>query len=403
MKIIQANKFYFRKGGAETYMLDLSSWLEAQGHEVVPFAMAHPDSIQSPYKSFFPSLVHTQNISLGWQGIRTMGRMLYSVEAKGKMRKLIKATKPDLCHVHNIYTQLSPSILSALHSREVPVVMTVHDHHLISPQYNIWASGCGKDYRNVGLFGAMRSKFHKGSALASLAQTATFKFHKMLGSYRNNVDVFICPSQYMKRQLLHGGFPQEKLQIVPYGIDSRHMEPRYDHDGYFLYVGRLSEEKGVDTIIRAAKILDDVPLKIVGTGPQSAWLHKLAHGHENIEFLGYRSGKELEDLYRGATALLLPSRVHENAPLVVLEAMAYGTPVIASDVGGVSEMVLDRQTGILVDPADLDAWTEAMLRVYYDEELLRYLAESSRKRVEDQFSIHRHHQEIMSIYKALVN
>ncbi|NQV89529.1 MAG: glycosyltransferase family 4 protein [Parcubacteria group bacterium] len=402
MKIIQANKFYFQKGGAEKYMLDLSSWLETQGHEVIPFAMAHPDSIQTPYKTFFPSFVHTEKTSLGWQGMRTMGRMLYSGEAKRKMRKLIKATKPDICHVHNIYTQLSPSILSALQARNVPVVMTVHDHHLISPQYNIWASGCGEDYRNVGFFGAMRSRFHKGSALASLAQTATFKFHKMLGLYRNNVDVFICPSQYMKRQLVHGGFPQEKLRVVPYGIESHHIEPRYDHDWYFLYVGRLSEEKGVDTIIRAAKILDDVPLKIVGTGPQSAWLHKLAHGHENIEFLGYRSGKELDDLYRGATALLLPSRVHENAPLVALEAMSHGTPVIASDVGGVSEMVLDRQTGILVDPADLDAWTEAMLRTYHDSEFTQQMATGARERVARSFLLERHYQEVINIYNELI-
>jgi glycosyltransferase involved in cell wall biosynthesis len=403
MKIIQANKFYFQKGGAEKYMLNLSSWLEAQGNEVVPFAMSHPDSIQTPHKLFFPSFVYTEKTSLGWQGIRTMNRMLYSGEAKRKMRKLIKSTKPDICHVHNIYTQLSPSILSALQARKVPVVMTVHDHHLISPQYNIWASGCGEDYRKVGLFGAMRSRFHKGSAIASLAQTAAYKFHRMFGMYRNNVDVFICPSQYMKRQLVHGGFPQEKLRVIPYGIESHHVEPRYDHDGYFLFVGRLSEEKGVDTIIRAAKILEDVPLKIVGTGPQSAWLHKLAHGHENIEFLGYRSGKELEDLYRGATALLLPSRVHENAPLVALEAMTHGTPVIASDVGGVSEIVMDRQTGILVDPVDLDAWTESILRIYHDSELHGELAHASRWRVERHFSEADHYKAILGTYNQLVN
>ncbi len=398
MKIIQANKFYFKKGGAEKYMLDLSSWLEEHDHEVIPFAMKHNDSFDTPYKKFFPSFVRTEQVSLGWQGVRTMGRMLYSSGAKRKMRKLIKVTKPDLCHVHNIYTQLSPSILSALKARNVPVVMTVHDHHLISPQYNIWAHGCGKDYRDVGLLRAFTSKFHKDSRFASLAQTAVFKFHRTIGLYRNNVDKFICPSAYMKRQLVHGGFPKEKIQVVPYGINSSHIEPSYGHEGYFLFVGRLSEEKGVETIINAAKMLGDIELKIAGIGPQSAWLHKVAHGHENIEFVGFRSGGELEKLYKGAVALLLPSRVHENAPLVALEAMAHGTPVIASDVGGVGEIVLDRQTGFLVDAHDLDAWTESILRIYHDSELHGELARASRWRVESHFSVTDHYKSILNIY-----
>ncbi len=399
MKVIQANKYFYLKGGAERYMLDLSARLKERGHEVIPFAMDHPDNLETPDRRFFPSQVHTGEAHMGWQGVRTVGRMMYSFESRRKMKQLIRQRKPDLCHLHNIYTQLSPSFLPVLKSQGVPIVMTVHDHHLISPQYNIWATGCGEDYRNVGVVKACVTKFHKDSRLASTVQTAAFKLHKLLGLYKKSVDVFICPSRYMKRQLVIGGFPEQKIEVIPYGMNVRHIEPRYDHDGYVLFVGRLSEEKGVETIIRAAKLLEDIPFKIVGRGPQSAWLHKLAHGHANIEFLGFKSGKELEELYRGAVAVLLPSRVHENFPLAALEAMSYGKPVIASDVGGVGEIVQDRQTGFLVDPVNLDGWVESILRVFHGE--ARKFGEQARKRIEDTYPYERHIQQIMALYSNL--
>ena len=189
MKIIQAHKFYYLKGGPERYILELSQWLESHGHQVIPFAMEHTENLESPYRSFFPRHIRTDRRASKWQKMRTVGRMMYSRQAKTNMRNLISKVTPDLCHIHNIYTQLSPSILASLRAQEVPVIMTVHDHHLVSPQYNIWAPGCGEDYRQVSLWGAFTSKFHKHSSLASVVQTASFKFHRALGVYRNNIDV----------------------------------------------------------------------------------------------------------------------------------------------------------------------------------------------------------------------
>ena len=207
----------------------------------------------------------------------------------------------------------------------------------------------------------------------------------------------------MKRQLLKAGFDEKKIRVVNYGIDTSVYQSRFDHEGYLLFVGRLSEEKGVETIIRAADILEDIPLKIVGRGPQSDWLHKLAHGSKNIEFVGFRSGDELAQLYRGAAAVLLPSRVHENFPLVAIEAMAYGKPVIASNVGGIPEIIQDRQTGYLVEPIDIDGWTEAMLRVYHDEQARDAMARESRARIEQSFTWTRHVEQIMSIYRSVLS
>lgn len=403
MKILQANKFYALKGGAERYMLELSAWLETQGHQVVPFSMQHPDNRETPYADRFVSFVQTESVrSSPWQAMRTIGRMTYSLEARRKLATLIAQEKPDLAHIHNIYTQISPSILDTLKDQRVPVVMTVHDHHLISPQYNIWASGCGEDYRNVGILKGTLARYHKGSLAASFVQTAVYKFHRWLRIYEKNVDLFVCPSQYMKRQLVAGGFPPEKIHVEHYGIDPQSIEPRYDHEGYFLFVGRLSEEKGIETIVRAAKLIPDVTFKIVGRGPEMDRLHRLSEGLANVEFLGFRMGDELAQLYRGAMAVLLPSRVHENFPLAILESMAAGSPVIASDVGGVSEIVDDRVNGLLVNPADLHGWVEAIMRLAYDKELRLSMARAARSTVEQRFGLSEHYRRMMLLYEEVL-
>ncbi len=186
-----------------------------------------------------------------------------------------------------------------------------------------------------------------------------------------------------------------------YGIDPHSIQSRYDHDGYFLFVGRLSEEKGIETIVRAAKLIPDVTFKIVGRGPQMERLHRLAEGLTNVEFLGFRMGEELAQLYRGATAVLLPSRVHENFPLAALESMAAGKPVIASHVGGVPEIVEDRINGLLVNPSDLHGWAEAIMRLAYDEELRLSMARAARSTIEHRFRLDDHDRRLMAIYEEV--
>mgnify|MGYP003967070531 CR=1 FL=1 len=403
MKIIQANKFFFIKGGAERYMFDLSDWLRTHGQEVVPFTMVHERNLPTQYASFFPSFVQTSQPKFSLSGIKTVGRMFYSLEARRKMASLIAAEKPDLCHIHNIYTQLSPSILHTLTDQKVPVVMTVHDHHLISPQYNLWADECGTNYQHAGIVNGTLSRFHKNSYAASFAQMAAYKFHKLLDIYRKGIASFIVPSSYMKNQLIQAGFAREKIRVIPYGIDVNTVQPRFDNDGYMLFVGRLSEEKGVEMVLRLARMIPDIQFKIVGRGPDEARLHAIGHSLKNVEFVGFKLGEELKELFRGAKAVLLPSRVHEVFPLTALEAMAAGKPVIGSHVGGMSEMIEDRANGFLVQPTDLHAWVEAVMRLSYDDALCKRMSKAARLTIEDRFTARKHFTEVMRVYDYIVN
>lgn len=401
MTLIQANKYYFLRGGAERYMLDISSWLASRGHAVVPFAMRHPDNLPTPYERFFPSEVATERASLGWEGLRTAGRMLYSFEARRNLSSLIVETRPRLLHAHNVYTQLSPSIFDTCRVLRVPVAMTVHDHHLVSPQYNLWAPGCGENHQDVGIVRGAFSRFHKGSFAASFLQVAAYKFHRWLKIYERGVDLFICPSEYLARQLKAGGYDPKKIRVNPYGIDPSGIKPEYGHKGYVLYVGRLSEEKGVETLIEAARQLPDVEFRIVGTGPDEARLHSLGHGLRNVTFVGFRDGETLQDEYRGALAVAVPSRVNEVFPLVVLEAMAAGKPVVASNVGGVPEVVTDRHTGLLADPLDLSAWVESIRRLALDEDFRRSLARNARLAAETTFHVRHHRERLLKAYQEV--
>ncbi|MFA4845346.1 MAG: glycosyltransferase family 4 protein [Patescibacteria group bacterium] len=399
MKIIQAHKYYYLRSGVGRYLLDVSKRLEEQGHEIIPFAMVHQNNLPTPYARFFVSQVETERTRFDWQGLRTFGRMLYSFEAKKKMKALVKEVHPDLCHVHNLYGQISPSILDTLHEEKVPVVMTVHDHHLVSPAYNVWAEGCGPQEVSSGIIRATFSRFHKDSLAASFAQVLAFRLHRMLGIYERNVDLFLCPSVYMSRRLITAGFPSQKVRVLHNPVDTQTIQPSYDHHGYFLFVGRLSSEKGCTTILRLARLLPEIPFKIVGNGPQQDFLERKGRELANVEFLGFRMGDTLQELYHGAIAVLIPSRVQDNFPFTALEAHASGKPVVGSDVGGMGEIVQDRVTGFLVKPLDLHGWSEAILRLYYDEDLQKRLSLAARERVERLFTIRAHNEQLMRLYE----
>lgn len=382
-------------------MLDLSSWLQERGHRVIPFAMQHAENLPSAHEQYFPSEVITERAAVNGGSLRTFGRMLYSLEARRKFSSLLVAEKPQLVHVHNIYTQLSPSILHTAKVLKVPVIMTVHDHHLVSPQYNLWASGCGENYQHVGIVRGTFSRFHKGSRAASFAQIVAYKFHRAFKLYEKGVDLFSCPSQYMAKQLVAAGYPKEKIRVNPYGIDSSHIKPNYGHKGYVLFAGRLSAEKGVETVIEAARQLPDIAFRIVGTGPEEAKLHQLGHACRNITFVGFRDGEALREEYAGAMAVMVPSRVQEVFPLVILEAMAAGKPVVASNVGGVPEVVEDRGTGLLVAPLDMQGWVEALRRLSLDEAFRLHLARRARLASETTFHVRHHHERLLKAYQEL--
>jgi len=404
MNIIEANKHYYQRSGADRYIFGLTDLLESHGHNVIPFAMQHRENRSTPWSKYFPPYVQTRQPKLSLDGLKTFKRMIYSREAKCNMAALIRDARPDLAHIHNIYTQLSPSILDALSAAKVPTVMTVHDYHLVAPNYSLWAHGKIEDWSQPGLVRSTLSKFHKNSYAASFAQSLMFKLHRQWKIYQKNIDHFIPPSEFVRQRMIESGFEADKITTIPHFIDLSGVEPKKEEDdeGYVLFVGRFVEEKGAEVLIRAMSELPDVPCKLLGAGPDEGRLRDWAAGHGNIEFLGWQKGGVPWDLYRKARVVVVPSIWYEVFGLVALEAMAVGTPVIASEIGGLTEVVDDGQTGRLVPPGDVQALKMAIEDMMDNKKHALELGRAGRTKVETEYSPELHYEQIIKVFQSVL-
>ncbi|MBN1585465.1 glycosyltransferase family 4 protein [Candidatus Uhrbacteria bacterium] len=401
MKIVLANKYYFLKGGAERHLFDLERLLAAHGHETVPFAMRDSRNRTTSWSRHFVSPVQTERVSFGWQGLRTVGRSLYSVEAKRKFSRLLDEVRPDLVHVHNIYRQISPSILPEAKRRGLPVVATVHDYALCAPNYSLYHDGkiC-EITRPNRYFRAVGHRCVKNSRAASLLAASELWLHDRLGLYRKNIDRFLVPSRFLKAMMVEYGWREETIDVLPLSIDANKYQPSYGKGGNVLFVGRLSQEKGVEVLIRAASLYRGVPFRIVGSGPEEGRLKSLASDlkADNVVFVGQKEGTELLDEYANCRLLVVPSEWYEVFGLVSLEGMAHGKPVIASRIGGLPEVVRDGETGVLTEAGNPVELAEAIYELWKSPETCEEMGRAGRRRIETVFTPERFYQGLKDAY-----
>jgi glycosyltransferase involved in cell wall biosynthesis len=400
-RVLMVNKFHYPRGGAEHYMFRLAGLLEQRGTEVDYFAMRDARNLPCPTDRYFVSEVSFEQPPEGLTGrIGMAGRMVYSREARTKMGRLLADRTPDLAHVHNIYHQLSPSLLAPLHRRGVPVVMTVHDFKLVCPVYSLLSHGeiCERCVGN-GFAPAVRHRCNRGSLSGSLLVAGETWMHRRLGLYRDGVDVFITPSAFARDRLIQGGYPAERIVVVPNCVVADDYHPLHRAGDHALYVGRLSREKGVEVLVRAAAA-SGARVKMVGDGPLRPTLERMiAESGADVELLGFRSGEELSTAVQAASAVVMPSICHDNCPLAVIEAMAWGKPVIGSRVGGIPELVRDGEEGLLVPQGDTVALGAAMLRLQEDPELAERMGRAGRARVEAHYDADPHYRAVAAAYR----
>ncbi|PKM78911.1 MAG: hypothetical protein CVU88_08535, partial [Firmicutes bacterium HGW-Firmicutes-13] len=296
MKIIFANNYYYLRGGSERVFFNEMAMLKAYGHEVVPFSRHFEKNIQSEYSRFFPSPIEYEDVSLA-KKIVVSFKLIYSYECRNKLSELLNYFSPDLVHAHNIYGRLTTSIIDVAKKKSVPVVMTLHDYKLICPSYlmllneKVCERCTGRKFYNCVL-----TKCHKGSRSASFVYTFEAYFSSIFKKYAY-ISCFMCPSKLSLRKHAEAGIPEEKLVHIPNFISIEDFEPNYENKGYILYVGRLSREKGVLTLLKAVKGLD-IPVRIVGDGPMRKEYEEFVRENSlnNVFFEGYKSGDGLKKL-----------------------------------------------------------------------------------------------------------
>ncbi len=407
MKILMCNSFHYLRGGAERCFLELSSLLTRQGHTVIPFCMTDERNLPSEYAPYFVSHIdfptELQKRGIGAK-LKVAERVIYSREAQQQIKTLIAAVQPDIAHIHGIAHETSPSILPALQQAGIPVVQTLHDYKLLCPNTTfvsndqVCESCSGHRYYNV-----IRKRCKRGSLGASLLAGVEMYAHKLTQIYEKNVDTFISPSDFLRRKVSEAGIRNPVVHI-PNFIDVEQFQPCYEPENHFVYCGRLTSVKGITTLIKAMHAVKDSHLYVAGRGEQDAALRAYVQENklQNVTFLGHLDTPELISLVQRAQFMVTPSEWYENYPMSVLEALACGTPVIGTTMGGIPELVRDGVSGALFEAGNVEALAATINHFLQHRDATIEMGRNGRRQIEEQNNPDLHYAQTMQLYQAVL-
>lgn len=398
MKIILVNKFFYPRGGDCVHSIQLKRVMEQYGHEVAVFSMQHPMNIENEYSVYWPSEV-TFSSNNPKTLFSAFQRPFGVNEVKKKWSRLLTDFKPDVVHLHNIHSQLSPIIAQLAKEKGVPVVWTIHDYKLLCPRYDCLRNGkkiCEKCFKSK--YYVLRHKCMKNSLIASLI--AYFEAKKWSVNYLESLtDYFVCPSFFMKTKMIEGGFSQNKLIHLCNFFNIENIKRIYDQkDNYYCYIGRLSHEKGLETLLKAAT-KHSFLLKIIGDGPLFKTLTK-KYSNSNIEFLGHKSWDEIKEIVGRARFSVIPSEWYENNPLSIIEAQCLGTPVLGANIGGIPELIIEGENGLLFESGNVIELTEK-IDFFWNSLSQNMNYKKIAKNAQEKYNSEKYYNEIIKIYKTI--
>jgi glycosyltransferase involved in cell wall biosynthesis len=414
MKILMANKFFFLNGGVEKYYRDLLVRFTETGHEPIPFSVGYSGNWDSAYSSFFlpppdkEGKAHYKDIRIRPGNIlRYLDRSIYSLEARYYLYRLIKAaSRIDAAYVFNIYNYMSPSIIDFLNKKNIPVIMQVGDYNLLCPCYTFLRHGspctlCLKGNYTHGL----RHKCVKSSYPASALRVLAMFVQRLIRVY-HRVDAFTVPCLFMKEKMIQGGFDEKRIHLLHYPMPGlKRFEPAEKKD-YILYFGRISYEKGLDTLIAAYQDLaPGEDLYIVGRsydGEKQRLLEMIGPEFtDKIHFFDFMEKNELDQWIARALFTVVPSRWYDNAPLSIYESFQLQTPVVGADIGGIPEQIQDKVSGRLFAPGSVPELARAMNWMLEDRERLLEMGVRGADFVTEHCDMDRHVDQLLNIFTSL--
>lgn len=426
MRILLVNKFHYRKGGAETYYLTVGSELERMGHEVAYFSMRHPDNLPCAWDKYFVAQREYNNVKNPFKAARDGMALIYSPEAKRNFQALCEEFRPDVVHLNNVHRQITLSILEAPYLREnkVPVFYTAHDYVTVCPGYLMLdgdgrvCDACLEDgrYRHC-----IERRCVKGSRAKSALAAMEASFNRAHKSNRR-IDRVIAPSRFMRSKLIEGGWPEDKVVFLQNFADDAILDRAANagadatdrENPYLLFFGRLSAEKGIDTLLRAfdaalPNLPQNMRLLVVGDGPDAADFKALASSlgcASRIEFAGYQTGGALQAYVERASLAIASSRWRENMPYSIVEALAAGTPVIGTNIGGIPELVNEGETGFICEPGDVQSMADAISRgvsAFLEQPAYARLQQNCRSYVMENCSREKFMSDLVNLYKESID
>lgn len=353
MRILMINKFLYPNGGSETYIFKLGDYLKLQGHEVQYFGMEHKGRCEG-------NAVNAYTSDMDFHGGSKLSKLtyplkvIYSLEARKKLRLVLDDFKPDVCHLNNFNYQLTPSIILEIQKWRIEgnkcrIVFTAHDYQLVCPNHMCNNPNTGENCEKClgGHFlNCTKGKCIHGSMAKSVIGTTEAVFWKLNGAYKY-IDSMICCSEFLKTKMDTNPLFAKKTITMHNFVDRVEWKDTVKKD-YVLYFGRFSKEKGIDTLLKVCKKLPEVQFIFAGTGP----LETEISGIPNIKNVGFQTGDALEKLIREARFSIYPSEWYENCPFSVMESQMYGTPVLGANIGGIPELIEVGKTGELFESSN---------------------------------------------------
>ena len=390
MKILLANKFYYRRGGDCIYTMNVEKMLKEKGHEVAVFAMQYPENEESEWSKYWPS-----NMSK----LKAFTRPFGDGEVRRKFGQLLDDFQPDVVHLNNIHTQLSPVIAKMAHERGIRVVWTLHDTKLVCPCYTctrdgMWCTECFTDKKAVIRHRCMPG----GLPGAIIGYREMMKWNREV--LEECTDLFLPPSQFMMDTCVEGGYSPEKFRVLCNFIDVEKVPqiPQISQlkGDYYVYLGRVNEVKGVRTLCKAAAQLNK-KLIVIGDGPISEELRmRSEESGAPIEFKGQMQWEEFMPILRGARFMVLPAEWSENNPLTVIESQSLGTPVLGARIGGIPELIEEGVSGMTFTSGDVEDLKEKILKMFEHE----FDYDAIAKNAVERYSSEAYYNKLIEYYKG---
>lgn len=403
MKILQINKYYFIKGGADSMFFNTTELLIENGHQVIPFSINHPKNKQSEYSGYFANAPEIRDLNVIGK-VKSIPRFFMNKDAAKKIELLIQREKPDIAHIHNLFNGISLSILPILKKYKIPIIVTMHDTRFIcaSSYFNLRGKLCQNCVKSL-YTNCIIHKCYQDNLPNSIL-IAMEMFHKeFLFDYNCYIDKYLFVShQYMKLHSIRHSYFQEKGTVLynfsPY---LENVAPNNKKGGYLFYFGRITIEKGIVTLIKAISEFPQLKLKVAGTGPILDQLQSIAGN--NVEFLGFITGEKLFDNLQKASFVIVPSEWEENNPLTIIESYSYGKPVLGANIGGIPEIITEGETGFTFESNNVESLTSAISKTQEisSEEYSR-MSQNAREFAVNNFSPLNHYSKLMRIYNEAI-
>jgi len=408
MRILYCNKYNYPFSGTEVYLFELMQMMREQDHQVALFSMANPRGGPLPYDQHFVPHLDFKNKEDGpFKRLRLALSTIYSQDARRRLGEMIEEFRPEVAHIRNIYHHLTPSILWELKRRNIPVLYHLNDFKLLCPTYNLVSRGRICERCQGGQFWkVVHEGCYFGGRQKAVVLAAEAYLHRWIGTYKSCVDRLLVPSHFVRSKLIASGWDGRKIEVLPHFQElPKHFTASPPPTAPMLYFGRLSAEKGVEDLLRAAQRIPTVSVKIAGDGPLRTELMELAASLrlENVEFLGHLQAENLKHKIADACCTVFPSHAYETLGKAILESYAQCRPVIASDLGSRREFVHHGKTGLLYPAGDVEQLARDMYCLHKRPQLAAAMGQAGWEYVRIHHSPETHHQLLTGLYEKLIS